>query len=47
MQHSAVLGAIGSTTFKIQVAGGANTLLYDYGDATYLRQFTIEDIGKL
>jgi len=46
-QHSAILGAIGSQTFKIQIAGSANTLIYDYGDPTYTRQFTVEDIGAL
>jgi hypothetical protein len=38
--------ASGSVTFKVQInALSNNTSVQDYGDATYFRQFTIEDIG--
>lgn len=36
----------GSQTWKVQIAAGsANTQVTQYGDASYPRQFTIEDIG--
>mgnify|MGYP000063688160 FL=1 len=38
--------ASGSITFKTTInATTTNTVVNDYGDATYFRQFTIEDIG--
>lgn len=38
--------ASGSVTFKTTInAFTSNTVVQDYGDATYFRQFTIEDIG--
>jgi len=47
MQYSYIPGAIGSTVFKIQVAGSVNTQVYDWANATEPRQFTIEDIGSV
>jgi hypothetical protein len=47
MQHSYIPGAIGSTVFKIQVAGSVNTQIYDWANATEPRQFTIEDVGSV
>lgn len=39
--------ASGSATYKMQMAAlTANTQVTDYGDATFLRQFMIEDLGK-
>ena len=39
--------ASGSATYKVQIAAGAsNTSVSDYGDATFPRQFVIEDIGN-
>lgn len=38
--------ASGSATYKMQMcAGASNTSVSDYGDATFPRQFMIEDIG--
>jgi len=38
--------ASGSVTYKMQMcAGSSNTSVSDYGDATFPRQFMIEDIG--
>ena len=38
--------ASGSATYKVQIAAAAsNTSVADYGDATFPRQFAIEDIG--
>ena len=38
--------ASGSATYKMQMrAGASNTSVSDYGDATFPRQFIIEDIG--
>lgn len=38
--------ASGSVTYKMQMcAGSLNTSVSDYGDATFPRQFMIEDIG--
>jgi len=37
----------GSVTFSTTIAAYTNnTVVNDYGDATYFRQFTIEDIGS-
>lgn len=39
--------ASGSATYKVQMAAAtANTQVSDYGDATYVRGFWIEDIGQ-
>jgi len=39
--------ASGSVTFSTTInAYAANTVVNDYADATYFRQFTIEDIGS-
>jgi hypothetical protein len=39
--------ASGSVTFTTTInAFTSNTVVQDYGDATYFRQFTIEDIGS-
>ncbi len=36
----------GSATYKMQMAANtANTAVNDYGDATFVRQFFIEDLG--
>jgi hypothetical protein len=48
LQHTAILGALGSTVFKVQIKGaGANTSVTDYGNASEPRQFLIEDIGAV
>lgn len=48
LQHTQILGALGSTIFKIQVkAANANTSITSYADAGQPRQLIIEDIGIL